>query len=55
MKSTKIVNMCNSNNLLDKINIKKISVTFIDTKKKSTNKIMNCAYNFSLQKKEINL
>ena len=54
MKSTKIVNMCNSNILLDKINIKKIkkiSVTFIDTKKKSKNKIMNCAYNFSMEKK----
>ena len=45
MKSTKIVNMCNSNILFDKINIKKIkkiSVTFIDTKKKNKNKIMDC-------------
>ena len=54
LKSTKIVNMCNSNILLDKINIKKIkkiSVTFIDKKNKNKNKIMNCAYNFSLDKK----
>lgn len=52
-KSTKIVNMCNSNILLDKINnkkIKKISITFID--KKNKNKIINSAHNFySLDKK----
>jgi hypothetical protein len=56
MKSSKIANVCNSNILLEKINtkkIKKISVTFID--KKNKNKVMNCAYNFLLDKKKINL
>ena len=50
LKSTKIINLCNSNILFDKINnkkIKKISVTFIDKRNKSKNKIMNCAYNFN--------
>ena len=50
LKSTKIINVCNSNILFDKINnkkIKKISVTFIDNRNKSKNKIMNCAYNFN--------
>ena len=57
LKSSKIMNACNSNILLEKINIKKIkkiSVTFIDKKKKNKNKIMNCAYNaynYSLEKK----
>ena len=50
LKSTKIINVCNSNILFDKINnkkIKKISVTFIDKRNKTKNKIMNCAYNFN--------
>ena len=50
LKSTKIINVCNSNILFDKINnkkIKKISVTFIDKRNKNKNKIMNCAYNFN--------
>ena len=50
VKSTKIINICNSNILLDKVNnkkIKKISVTFIDNRNKNKNKIMNCAYNFN--------
>ena len=57
MKSTKIINMYNSNILLDKINnkkIKKISITFIDKSDKNKNKIMNCGHNFSLQKKRTN-
>ena len=50
LKSTKIFNICNSNILLEKINnkkIRKISVTFIDTK----DKYMNCDYNYTLDKK----
>ena len=49
-KSTNIINICNSNILFDKVNnkkIKKISVTFVDKRKKNKNKIMNCAYNFN--------
>ena len=49
-KSTKIINVCNSNILFDKVNnkkIKKISVTFVDKRNKTKNKIMNCAYNFN--------
>ena len=48
-KSTKIINICNSNILFDKINnkkIKKISVTFVDKRNKTKNKIINCAHNF---------
>ena len=54
MKSTKILNMCNSNIQLEKINnkkIKKISVTFIDKRNKNKNNIKNSAYNFSVEKK----
>ena len=50
LKSTKIINLCNSNILFDKTNnkkIKKISITFIDKRNKNKNKIMNCAYNFN--------
>ena len=57
MKSTKIINMYNSNILLDKINnkkIKKISITFIDKNDKNKNKIINCGHNISLQKKRTN-
>jgi len=50
VKSTKIINICNSNILLDKANnkkIKKISITFVDNRNKNKNKIKNCAYNFN--------
>jgi serine/threonine protein kinase len=50
VKSTKIINICNSNILLDKTNnkkIKKISITFVDNRNKNKNKIKNCAYNFN--------
>ena len=57
LKSSKIINVYNSNILFEKINIKKIkkiSVTFIDQKNKTKKKIMNGANNachFSLDQK----
>ena len=54
LKSTKILNLCNSNTQLEIKNnkkIQKISITFIDKKNRSINKIMNYAYNLSLDKK----
>ena len=54
LKSSKIINIYNSNILLEKINIKKISVTFIDQKNKTKKKIMkyaNKACHFSLDQK----
>ena len=50
LKSTKMVNICNSNILLEKMNIKKIrkiSINFID----KTNKNINYEYNYILDKK----